>query len=237
MLVFALAGAAPGQNKAPDKATQQDYNNLVQASPVTGRVKSLNGTDKSFTLEIDISVMQPNRGAANEVNRQAQQQERIAREEADILRTRDPVQRAQKMQRLAAEVERDQTQDAQRTARASGHVQTQHKDFDLDAAADVKVRRQDPPVQYDDKGNVKKYTTKELNDLKGDPKLPGYAADWTDLKVGQTVKVTVVTPKKDKDAKDKDAKDKDKTDTTPKVSQVLIVKEAPENADQGGKKK
>jgi hypothetical protein len=230
LLALVLAGPAPAQNKAPEKATPQEYSALTQAGTVTGRVKSLNGTDKSLTLELDVPAPQANRGAATE---QARQQEHIAQAEADILRTRDPVQRAQKAARLQAELQRDQVHDAERAA----HPQMMHKDYDLDAANDVKVRRQDPPVQYDDKGNVKKYTSKELSELKGDSKLPGYAADWTDLKVGQTIKISVVAPKKDKDAKDKDAKDKDKADTTPKVSQVMIVKEAPENADQGGKKK
>jgi hypothetical protein len=231
MLVFALTGSAPAQNKGADRATPQEYQALTQAGEVTGRVKSVNGTDKSLTLEIDVPAA--NRNAANQLNREVRQQDDIARREADILRTRDPVQRAQKMQQLQAEIQRDQIRDAQS---ANGKVQTVHKDFDLDAINDVKVRRQDPPVQYDDKGNVKKYTSKELADLKGDPKQPGYAADWTDLKAGQTIKVTVMAPKKDKDAKDKD-KDKDKTDTTPRVSKVTIVKDAPEDADKGGKKK
>jgi len=67
---------------------------------------------------------------------------------------------------------------------------------------DVKVRTKNPPVQYDDKGNKKKYTQKELQELRGsDKKLPGYTAGFEDLKTNQYVQVTLVRKKSDKAAK------------------------------------
>jgi hypothetical protein len=35
------------------------------------------------------------------------------------------------------------------------------------------VRSLQPPVAFDDKGNVKKYTAQELKEMRGDGKLPG----------------------------------------------------------------
>jgi hypothetical protein len=241
VLVLILAGAAPAADKnaaKADMASDQDYTALGQLKEVTGKVVSVNATDKSFTLQIDMAKANPkgNQNLARTETHAAQEQERLQRQEQDILRTRDPIQRAQKMQRLAADIERQQAQQTQQAARQANNTVTVHKDFDLDAAADAKVRRQDPPVQYDDKGNVKKYTEKELKELKGpDTKLPGYAADWSDLKVGQMVKITLTKAQDKKD--NNDNKDKNKADTKPRASQVLIVKEAPEDADQGGKKK
>jgi hypothetical protein len=63
---------------------------------------------------------------------------------------------------------------------------------------DVKVRSKNPPIAYDDKGNKKKYTAKELKELRGDAKLPGYAADFNDLKANQVVEVSLVYKKSDK---------------------------------------
>jgi hypothetical protein len=63
---------------------------------------------------------------------------------------------------------------------------------------DVKVRTKNPPVAYDDKGNKKKYTAKELKELKGDSKLPGYSAEFNDLKQNQVVEVSLVRKKSDK---------------------------------------
>src|SRR5205823_4887635 len=61
---------------------------------------------------------------------------------------------------------------------------------EVQAADDVKVRLSQPPPAYDDKGHFRTRTAQELKELKGpDPTLPGYAADWDDLKDGQTVTV------------------------------------------------
>jgi hypothetical protein len=77
---------------------------------------------------------------------------------------------------------------------------------------DLKVRSQEPPVAYDDKGNKKKYTAKEKKELRGpDPKLPGYTAGFEDLKVNQIVEVWLVYKKSDK--------------TKPLASMILIVRQ------------
>lgn len=60
---------------------------------------------------------------------------------------------------------------------------------------DVNVRRPKPPAAFDDKGNPKRYTRKELRELKGDPKLPGFPAEFSDLKPGQYVQVVLVRKK------------------------------------------
>jgi hypothetical protein len=203
-LVLALALAVPAL--AADKATDQDYTALAQQDQIIGKLKSVNPTDKTCTLEIDVSVL---KGGAHTAAHLVDQQERILRQEQDILRTTNPILRAQKAQRLAADLQRAQN---------SVKTTTQHKDFDLETTTDAKVRLQDPPVQYDEKGNVKKYTSKELQELKGDPKLTGYAADWDSLKEGQTVKLTLSHKNKD----NKDAKD----DNKPHASLILVIKDA-----------
>jgi hypothetical protein len=236
LLVFALALPALAADKNNNnQAIAQDYSALAQSGPIIGKVKSISPTDKTFTLEIDINLLQSKNNGRAAVQA-LEQQERIARLEQDILRTRNPVQRAQKMQQLAAQVERDQLQQARN--QNSGRVVTQHKDFDLESTVDAKVRRQDPPVQYDEKGNPKQYTQKELKELKGDPKQPGYEADWDSLKVGQTIKVTFGKPqtKDNKDNNNKDNKDT-KDDNKPRASLIMIIKDAPETDAPAGNKK
>jgi len=87
------------------------------------------------------------------------------------------------------------------------HVDAMEKSFQLQVGKqnvkvttidDVKVRTKNPPVAYDDKGNKKRYTPKELKELKGDSKLPGYNAGFEDLKNNQIVQVTLVRKKGDK---------------------------------------
>jgi hypothetical protein len=78
----------------------------------------------------------------------------------------------------------------------------------------MKVRTLSPPVDYDDKGNVKKYTAKELKKLRGKGNLPGYPADFDSLREGQAVKVYLAKPKAAKKKAGKkgkaNKKDKDK---------------------------
>jgi hypothetical protein len=83
----------------------------------------------------------------------------------------------------------------------SFHLQVGRQDVKVMTTDDVKVRTKNPPVAYDDKGNKKKYTAKELKELKGDAKLPGYAAEFSDLKQNQVVEVSLVRKKGDKEGK------------------------------------
>lgn len=73
------------------------------------------------------------------------------------------------------------------------------RDFEFQADANVKVRIKDLPDQFDEKGNVKKYTRAELQELKGkDKNLMGYESSLEALKPGQTVLVALRTHKKPK---------------------------------------
>ena len=80
----------------------------------------------------------------------------------------------------------------------SFHLQVGKQDVKVMTLDDVKIRTENPPVAFDDKGNKKRYTPKELKELRGDSKLPGYAAEFNDLKQNQWVKVSLVRKKSDK---------------------------------------
>jgi hypothetical protein len=59
LLVFALALPALAADKNNNnQATAQDYSALAQSGPIIGKVKSISPTDKTFTLEIDINLLQ-----------------------------------------------------------------------------------------------------------------------------------------------------------------------------------
>jgi hypothetical protein len=107
------------------------------------------------------------------------------------------------------------------------------RDFELQPSDDMKVRLLQPPADFDVKGRPKKYTAKELKDMKGsDPKLPGYAADFDSLKPDQVVKVYLAAKKdahkstaharvkaKGKDAEDAPAPEK------PEITMIVILGE------------
>jgi hypothetical protein len=210
--------AADKKNNPPAKdASDQDYKALADAHTVTGKLASVGGSDKSINLRVEYPVLEANPNAkgvtGNALN--------VLRLQEEIMRTQNPILRAQRLQRLEVELARMQTKELNAVK-----VTRDHKDFDLQSTAGVKVRYLEPPVVYDDKGFQKKFTADELKEMKGnDPNVPGYAADFDKLAPGQTVRVTVVRPKADK-AKDKDAAD----DHKPQASMIVIVAEAPASA-------
>ncbi len=265
LLLVVSADVAQGQGK-PNKqkvnvlqTTEDDYKHLP--AEITARVLSPGGgsTDKSLMVRVEYQHLEPNpkyRPPRNSVaNNIYRQQLRIAQDQQRILQSRNPQDMMRKMMQLQMDMQRLQLQINQggtnlaRQLQNAFKVVTSAKDFDLETTESVKVRRLELPMEFDDKGNPKQYTAEEKRKLKGegaDARLPGYQATFEDVKMGQTVKLTLVRPKKpaarpadkkDADKKDTDRKDADKGDGLPKaeennhprVSMIVIVKEADPN--------
>jgi hypothetical protein len=111
------------------------------------------------------------------------------------------------------QVELEQSKGNTGGSRSRMRLQQVEKDHDYDLASDVKVRWKDLPK----KGDGKSYTDKEYNALRDPPGAPGYKADMSDLKAGQTVRLYLSKGS---------AKDDKVVATT-----VMIVADAPKSAD------
>jgi hypothetical protein len=118
------------------------------------------------------------------------------------------------------------------------------RDVDFQLTENVKVRIKDLPEQFDEKGNIKKYTKEELAALKGkDKNLMGYESSLEALQQGQTLLLALRVHKKPKPAtlttpaakKDKeDDKEPDGSlEHKMQVTTVVIVKDG--NASQSSK--
>jgi hypothetical protein len=104
-----------------------------------------------------------------------------------------------------------------------GRPVLKHRNVDLTPAEDMIVRTNFVPVEFDEKGKPRRRTQKELKELKGDPKLPGYQADASALKRGQQVTCYLEAKKKTGKKDDTDAL----VDNKPKVRLILITAEPP----------
>jgi hypothetical protein len=143
-----------------------------------------------------------------------------------IMMNRNPIQREQEMMQLSMQMQqmemrammqmqmqaqRVQVQEAQQMARIMQQVAqansnpnnqpfkivTTQKDFDLELQDNATVRKMYLGTEYDDTGNVKKYTKAELAELRGkDSAKPGYSAKLEDLQPGQEVALYLTPPKK-----------------------------------------
>lgn len=155
----------------------------------------------------------------------------------------DPAKRIQRLQNLAARIENLKAKLA--TAQANGKVTTARKEFDLQAIDEVKIRLVDLPVEYDEDGNVIKYSAKQRKELKGKGNLPGYRGSWENLTPGQTVKLYLLPPKRkpaDKgkgkvEVKDKAAFDLLEEPDKPLIKMIVVLAEADADANAGPKKK
>lgn len=207
---------APDAKKDADKKDAANTDKTIKLGQLVGKVVEVNETKKSIRLQVGYDVAKPNVGEIQALmNCKAQ----IA--QAMYGRPPDYNQIASLQQQMAQHSARLQT------------IEHKTQDVELTGTDDVKIRLAEPPPAFDDKGNIKKRTSKELKELKGDPKdpdykLPGYPGEFSDLRNEQIVRVNLI---KKKDApkpvgpKPKDADIELLGENMPQASQIEILGE------------
>jgi len=235
------ADAAPPKPKANQPSVDADK---LPPGQFAGVLMSVPDSDRMFTLKITYPEIRLKPGAKMPNLRSAQAR--------NMQQMYQQLSRAQRMPRVGhshnalnnmVQMQNAYMQGQQRMAQAMARAEQQElrllqqevqailnmyqvvqvkQDFDFQTDENFKVRVKDLPEQFDEKGNIKKYTAQEKAELKGkDKNLPGYESSPDALKVGQTVLVMLRAYKKPKPTpavtnpvasdKDKDAdKDKDK---------------------------
>jgi hypothetical protein len=98
-------------------------------------------------------------------------------------------------------------------------------DVELSAADDVMVRVAHPPATFDEKGRVKKYTKKELRELKGDSKLPGYQGEFSNLRQNQIVRIELVKRREGGAVRARDADNQLAADNLPMMKVIIVLQE------------
>jgi len=153
--------------KKDDEKPKKKEEKVVYGQTIKAKLKKIDA-NSARNFSIDVPQIDPNKVAqlkqwqAGEMNR--------------IMRA-NPQQRGQQM-----------AQFQQQMARKSNEIYSM-REMDLRASDTCKVRALHPPLEYDDKGNLKVWTKKELAALKDESKLPGYPADFERLLPGQVVTV------------------------------------------------
>jgi hypothetical protein len=214
------------KKKDADPADKPKAEKIASSGNFVGTLTNVSAnSQKDFTVQIKFKYLAVNPQAQANLLRQ---QQNLLQQQQRIMLIRNPVQRQQEMLKLLAQ--------AQQSPQDLYQVKEYKKDVKLRAAEDMKVRTLEPPVDYDDKGHVKKYTKKELKELKGPGNLPGYTADFDSLRANQVVRVYLAKKKdapkkavkKKGKAKDKDKEDdEDKEDDKPEVVMVVVLRDPP----------
>ena len=108
----------------------------------------------------------------------------LRRELVDALQIEDVNDRAAEVQRIQGDL---------LAAQAELYTFEDHQlDAELRLTDDFQVRTLQPPVAFDEKGNVRRYTPKELQELRGPGNRPGFKGDRDDLRPGQILLLTLV---------------------------------------------
>lgn len=219
-MVWLCTGEADAQKKdkkaaknTADKATPEDYKQIRNLKELTGKLVYADANNHTLTLRIEIPHMEPNPnfkpgggGVKGGNNNQYQQLQNLYRQQAQVQSIQNPVQRQQKMMQIMQQIQKQQYQQMMQAAKGKnggGNNNTpfrlvqDNKDFDLEIAEKVVVRKMFLPREFDDKGFLKEYTKEEMAKLKGsDKSKPGFEAKLEELVNGQTVKLVLAAPKK-----------------------------------------
>lgn len=212
----ATTGAAPPAGKNAPSAPKVDADALPPGHFI-GTIVSAPSSDRMFTLKITYPEVRLKPGArmpnlshshAQYVRNQYQQMMNLQRQVGRIEHHRVyNMMQAQQMQmqvqmaeqRVMARLQQQELQQElrllQQEIRAIQNmyqVVPVSRDVDFQTDANVKVRSKNLPDQFDEKGNIKRYTREELAALKGkDKNLIGYESSVEALHPGQIVMVSL----------------------------------------------
>jgi hypothetical protein len=196
----------PAKKDEPKKEDPYKVVSTVQVAKIVRLSESTHG------LKLSVPTQVPNQGAAQAL---ADAQRRLQ----DAIRRND--------RNAAINAQRDIAKHQAELVKTEWKEQPE----EIDAIEEVKVRVANPPPKFDEKGNIAQYTPKELDELKGpDKKAPGYPGDWSDLKPGQYVQITLVLKKNLPDVAKLKAEGKEitpeiKAEFKPKASLIVVLQE------------
>ena len=229
-LGWASALAAPPKGPPPldaDKLAPGVFTGTIVSTPDTDRLFTLNVTYQKLQLRPGQNLGRTNANLQRQYNHIVQLQNQLM----NPGRHRNPIALMQQLQNAMVNF---QVQEARAEANLFQVVAATQK-VEFQAEENLKVRIKDLPEDFDDKGNIKKYTREELAELKGkDKNLPGYESSIDALKVGQSVQVTLGAHKKPRPgssssasaSKNKNAesdKDSEKESTNQHKMQVKMI--------------
>jgi hypothetical protein len=221
-----------------EDTTDEDYAYVRKLKDISGTLTAFDPEAKTLTLRVEYQTyepipLKPNSRAGQQYNTLLRTQQRLMNDYNQILRSRNMAQQQQRMQRWMLDYQRFQQQAAQLGVQAQYKTVAHQKELDFDVAAEVKVARSKPPMEYDDKGNIKEYTKEELKKMR-DPDMPGYTAKVDDLQAGQTVKLYLGKPKAKKSSSSSKKDDDAKKDDDPKAKEDEAAKKTDEPAKKSG---
>jgi hypothetical protein len=269
--LIASTAAAPPKGKSTTSSPHVDAD-VLPPGHFIGTIVSTPNSDRMFTLKITYPEVRLKPGAkmpnlshthAQYVNNQYRQMMNFQRQMGhhhihNMMQMQQMYAQMQVYQQQAiARLQQQQLQQELRllqqeinAIRNMYQVVPVSRNVDFQMDANVKVRIKNLPEQFDEKGNIKRYTSQELAALKGkDKDLIGYESSVEALQPGQVVLVSLRSHKKPNStalttpASRKDKAEDKEADPAPEhkmqVTMIVILKDsqASQNVTAPTKKK
>lgn len=154
---------------------------------VYGTVKSVSGDGMTLVVEYQEMQQNPKGNTNNNPNNAAQRQMQNFQNQLNAAnRIKNPAQKAARIQQIMAQMQAAGLKQAM-AQNNNFKMVTKKKDVDVQLGHELQVRVKDPPQEFDEKGQVKKYTSEELKKLKGPGNYWGYPSDVGNLRPGAVV--------------------------------------------------
>lgn len=224
-----------------EMATAADYAYLAKQTKINGEIVSVDPSSMTVTLRIEFPHTERNPNfnpsRAGQGNRQLMQQyNQLNRLQMQIMRERNPFRRQQEMQRLMVQMQRLQMTQARSTKgdpkNQPFRVVTTKKDYELPLTEKIVTRKTFMPFEYDDMGNVKKYSPAELAKLKGkDSSKPGYESKLDEIVPGMGATLYLRAATKSSGSTKRNPDDPpppavSDTDGRPSVTMIVLTKDS-----------
>ena len=242
-LVFGTARA--DELNAPKSSAKSETKNPAgtgEALPIgeyVGRLFHINSAANTFVLQITTQrqvLKNPNgpMRTAEQIAGDIERDERkigglerdavISRSPADYQRKQQEAAKAATRFQLGLQKQLDQLQQQQLNPQPIEYITlTEHKDFTLTAAKEVKVRLRELPT-IDEEGRVHTFTAEEILALKGkEPNKPGYDGKLANLQAGDYVKVTIAAKAVPKTTEKRDTVKQEGTETRSEVVSIVVI--------------
>jgi hypothetical protein len=238
-------------------ALPEDYKTIQNKKELTGEIVAVSGL--VVTLRVDTPKVEanpkykaPSGAAANSAqNRLWQDGQRLQQDYQRAMNAKNPVERQRQLQRYQLDLARYQNdvakQNQQLLAKSNKVTDNKNnttdpfivvhsfKEFDLETADKLAVRKMFLPMEFDDMGNVKTYTDKQKSELK-DPK-GGYVSKLDEAAPGMEARLLLTAPPKkakDKETKDKETKADDEPGASierPTINTIVLLKDSPSSGN------
>jgi hypothetical protein len=179
-----MQAVAQDTKKSSDSSSTTTDSSTLKAGEYTGKLVAPPESDGQFTLrteKYEPKVSAAASRATNQLNADIQR----ARQLEQQVAVNGTAQQLHNLNQLYGQIRK-------KMAQQKDLYNVIAQDTEFHAADKMVVRFLQPPVIYDDKGERKKFTQLDLQEMRGlDPNVPGYEAKLSDLQPGQVVRVTL----------------------------------------------